>query len=131
MPLRRLVQRFAVAVAISLGISPPAYVQLSGMFGCSTPNTDHERWTLKHRKKPASLAGAKRVTISDILDWKIPAGHTDTEEEAIPPREPRLYSVSGFVRKVQLSDDDCDFHLELATSGTSKKDWIIVEVAGS
>ena len=32
---------------------------------------------------------------------------------------------------MKLSDDDCDFHLELATSGASKADWIIVEVAGS
>jgi hypothetical protein len=95
------------------------------------PTKGTERWTLKQRKQPSSLAGAKSVSITDVLAWKIPAGHKDSEEQAIPPREPKLYTVSGFVRKVKLSDDDCDFHLELATSGTSKRDWVIVEVSAS
>ena len=63
----------------------------------------HERWDLKKRKKPASLADAKIVTIAQILDWKIPAGYKKTDNDAIPPRETRLYTVSGFVRKTKLS----------------------------
>ena len=38
-----------------------------------------------------------------------------------PPREPKLYTVTGVVRKIKRSDDetnpDCDLHLERAASG--------------
>jgi hypothetical protein len=44
------------------------------------------------------------------------------------PREPRLYTVSAFVRKIKLSDDDCDLHLELAGSGAPGAPRVIVEI---
>ena len=58
-------------------------------------------------------------------------GYKKTHNDVIPPRENKLYTVSGFVRKVKLSDDDCDFHLELAPSGTATTNWIIVEVGAN
>jgi hypothetical protein len=50
------------------------------------------------------------------------------EEDAIPPREPRLYTLTAYVRKIGLSEDDCDFHLELAASGDAGADRLIAEV---
>ena len=35
------------------------------------------------------------MIIGQILDWKIPGGHKDSEEEAIPTREPKLYTVTA------------------------------------
>src|SRR5712691_8724139 len=95
--------------------------------GCST-NSNHERWSLKTRSKPNSLASAKTVSLATILGWAIPAGHNATETAAIPPREPKLYTVSGLVRKIKLSDDDCDLHLELADSGNPGAPRVIVEI---
>ena len=66
--------------------------------------------------------------MADILGWAIPAGHTVSEEDAFPPREPKLYTLSGFVRNIKLSDDDCDLHLELAASGDAGEDRVIAEV---
>ena len=105
--------------------------QLHGVFGCDT-GEHHERWALKTRSKPASLAEAKSITLAQMLTWAVPAGHTDSEQQAIPPREPKLYTVTGFVRKIKLSDDetnpDCDLHLELAASGDQNATRVIVEI---
>src|SRR5437870_11313959 len=78
--------------------------------------------------RPHSLASAKGVSLGTILGWAIPAGHDTNDIAAIPPREPKLYTVSGFVRKIKLSDDDCDLHLELADSGSPGAPRVIVEI---
>jgi hypothetical protein len=116
-----------LAAAACFCAATTALAQTDGLFGCSTGD-NHERWTLKNRSKPSSLASAKSITLADILGWAIPAGHTVSEEDAIPPREPKLYTLSGFVRKIKLSDDDCDLHLELAASGDTGERRVIVEV---
>ena len=95
--------------------------------GCTTGD-GHERWALKTRSRPRSLARAKTVSLATILGWAVPAGHDATDAAAIAPREPRLYTVSGFVRKIKLSDDDCDLHLELADSGSPGAPRVIVEI---
>jgi hypothetical protein len=83
---------------------------------------------MKTRSKPSSLASAKPVTISDVLAWAIPARHTAAKDVAIPPREPRLYTLTAYVRKIGLSEDDCDFHLELAASGDAGAPRVIAEI---
>src|SRR5262245_53312409 len=123
-----------VALVIVSAVAWPtsAVAQTHGLFGCDT-GTNHERWPLKTRAKPPSLAGAKTIALATILHWAIPAGHTDAEHDAIKPREPKLYTVTGFVRKVKFSDDpaenpDCDLHLELAASGDVGATRVIVEI---
>ena len=56
------------------------------------------------------------------------AGHDASETAPIPPRESKLYTVSGFVRKIKQSDDDCDLHLEIADSGRPGSARVIVEI---
>jgi hypothetical protein len=101
--------------------------QVVGLFGCET-DMNHERQALKTRAAPSSLAGATSRTLAQVLTFAIPAGHKDTERDAIKPREPKLYQVTGFVRKIKLSDDDCDLHLELAASGNNGEPRVIVEI---
>jgi hypothetical protein len=77
----------------------------------------------------AALAGTREGCLSRrSAGWAIPAGHDASETAAIRPREPRLYAVTGFVRKIKLSDDDCDLHLELADSGAPGAPRVIVEI---
>ena len=106
---------------------PVTAQQLTGLFGCTTTD-NHERWQLKQRPKPQSLSTAKVISLDTILGWAIPAGHTDHDEGAIPPREPKLYRVSGFVRLIKQDPVDCDFHLELADSGDPQAKRVIVEI---
>jgi len=117
------VSMLAVAVVLVAG---RARAQPSAL-GCDAEG-DHERWALKTRAKPRSLTSAKAVSLPTILGWAMPAGHGAGETDAIRPREPRLYTVSGFVRKIKLSDDDCDLHLELAGSGAPGAPRVIVEI---
>src|SRR5947209_7292270 len=104
-----------------------AHALTSGMFGCSTGES-HELWQLKNRAKHSSLSSAKPVTLATVLGWAIPAGHTDSEMTAIKHREPKLCTLSAYVRKIKASDDNCDLHLELAASGDAGEDRVIVEV---
>jgi hypothetical protein len=124
--------RYLMLVALLVAASPASAVAqtTNGLFSCST-GENHERWALKGRSKPSSLASAKPVTLATVLSWAIPAGHTDSDEAAIPPREPKLYTLSGFVRKIKQSDDDCDLHLELAPSGDANEHRVIVEVSAN
>jgi hypothetical protein len=93
--------RFCLLVLSVLTITVPnAQAQTTqGLFSCTTDN-NHERWALKTRSAPASLASAKPVTLAQILSWAIPAGHTVADVDPIPPREPKLYTVTGFVRLI-------------------------------
>jgi hypothetical protein len=116
----RMMAFAAVLVAARARAQPSA-------LGCAAEG-DHERWALKTRSKPRSLTSAKAVSPPTILAWAIPAGHGAGETAARRPREPRLYTVSAFVRKIKLSDDDCDLHLELAGSGAPGAPRVIVEI---
>src|SRR5436309_2967905 len=87
---RQALGLLGLAAAMCLFAATTAHAQTAGLFGCST-GENHERWTLKNRSKPSSLSSAKSITLSDILGWAIPAGHTVSDENAIPPREPKLY----------------------------------------
>jgi hypothetical protein len=119
----------AFACLAVLGVAARAPARPTA-FGCTTDDA-HERWALKTRSKPHSMAGAKTVSLATVLRWAIPAGHDASETAAIPPREARLYTVSGFVRKIKLSEDDCDLHLELADSGSPGAPRVIVEIPAS
>jgi hypothetical protein len=77
-------------------------LQVIGVFGCQT-DANHERQALKTRSAPPSSAGASARTLAQVFDWAIPAGHTDAEQNAIKPREPKLYQLTGFVRKIKRS----------------------------
>jgi hypothetical protein len=116
----RMMAFAAVLVAARARAQPSA-------LGCAAEG-DHERWALKTRWKPRSLTSAKAVSLPTILAWAIPADHGAGETAARRPREPRLYTVSAFVRKIKLSDDDCDLHLELAGSGAPGAPRVIVEI---
>src|SRR4051794_25696282 len=81
-----------------------------------TAEGDHERWALKTRSKPRSLARAKAVSLATV-GWVIPAGHDASETAALRPREPRLYASPVSSARSSSRTDDCDLHLELADSG--------------
>ena len=104
-----------------------ALAQNMGILGC-TWDDHHERWQLKTRPKPGSLASADAVAVPDVLAWAVPLGHHDTENTAVVPKEKHLFTLTGFVRKIKLSDDDCDLHLELAASGETNAPRVIVEI---
>src|SRR4051812_42281840 len=104
-----MLRMLTACVVVTVCASAAHAQTTTGLFGCSTDN-DHERCALKTRPKPPSLSPARTITLSRMLAWTIPAGHTAAEENAIPPREPRLHTLTAYVRKIGLSEDDCDFN---------------------
>jgi len=119
-------KRVSVVAFAMVVVAGPASAQPRA-FRCAAEG-DHERRALKTRLRPRSLARARTVSLRTMLDWKIPAAHSASEIDAIPPRERKLYTVTGVVRKIELSGEDCDLHLELADSGRRGAPRVIVEI---
>ena len=65
-----------MAVAVIL-VAAHARAQPNAL-GCAAEG-DHERWALRTRSKPRSLARAKAVSLGTVLGWVIPAGHDASE----------------------------------------------------
>lgn len=96
---------------------------------CSTDN-NHHRWERKNQDAPDDSLAPTAVTIRQIVNWSIP-GKSDgerTKNEALHPREDEPFILTGVLRLIKLSEDDCDLHLEIATSRRSNANRIIAEI---
>ncbi len=96
---------------------------------CSPTTPRHQRWAMKTRKEPATfnVADATTLSIQDIVKWKVPKGKILTDS-TIDPHEDQIVTVTGWVRLVKISPDDCDIHVQLGRFPDKHVPQIIVEI---
>jgi len=94
--------------------------------GCSEP---HYRWSEKVDSTFASKPPTT-VAVSDILTWSPRALTAQDRCAARAGRELNLYSVTAFVRRIRLHEQDGDWHIEITEEETSPvpTSCIVVEI---
>jgi hypothetical protein len=94
-----------------------------------TTSTHHERWKMKNRAAVDTEPGTS--TVADILQWPVPAvaNWRQAADGPLLPQEHLVVEVTGYVRLVKISPDDCDLHIQLADSPTQDPaPQLIVEI---
>jgi hypothetical protein len=89
-------------------------------------NPPHYRWTVKTdtalARRPATAA-----TVTEILThWTTPPLGPRDRCAARTGRELNVYTVHGWIRRIQRSKDDGDWHIELTTGPTTPPESCIV-----
>ncbi len=93
---------------------------------CDQP---HYRWDVKIDTSLFTRP-AVATTVTDILNrWAAPAIGPDDRCAPRSDRERNVYSVSGWIRRIETAKDDGDWHIELTHGPTSPVDsCIVVEI---
>jgi len=122
--LRRRLCALAFVVAVT---SSAAVAQTVPACAPSTPT--HQRQMMKTRLEPATLTASDITThtVADIVKLAVPAGKILTDA-VIDPHEDDTVQVTGFVRLVKLSGDDCDLHIQLGAFPDRHVPQIIAEI---
>ena len=115
----------AIAGSMALGQSPTC-----------TPSTlvaKQKRTDMKHRQPASSGTEVEKTQVDEMLSWDQPDDLQDPDirssNSPIHPREESVFQLEGDLWRVAQEANDCDYHLELSSSGKSAKaDRIIVEV---
>lgn len=92
------------------------------------PLADQNRTVMKHRPPPKGVQ-PQVATIADVLAWPLPPGlkrKMRKTDSVMDPREEQVFTVEATLWRVKLSDDDCDFHIELGPVGGRKSDPRVV-----
>ena len=105
-----------LAALVSATIIVTAPTTIRGLWGCTTTDR-HQRWALKTRGDDGHRAQA--VSIAEMLTWPVPRGHSVSETAPIQPHEAEQITITGRVRLVKQSPDDCDLHLEMSEHPTT------------
>lgn len=104
-------------------------VALSAGSRGQTCNPPHYRWDVK---TDTTLAGrpTTRATIPEILtQWTTPPLGPSQGCAARAGRELNVYVVQGWIRRIERSKDDGDWHIELTAGPRSSPDsCIVVEI---
>ena len=118
---------FAFCVS-SLCLALPANADVA----CTPSNSlpDQNRTVMKHRAPPKIAPHV--ATVAEMLAWPLPPGmkrRMRKTDSVMDPREEQVFTVEGNLWRVKLSEDDCDFHLELGPAGGVKQDErVVVEI---
>ena len=104
------------------GVGTPAYADVA----CTptVPLAEQHRTAMKQRVPPPGLP-VQAATIADMLSWPLPEGMTRKKrkiDSVMDPREGKAYVVEAVIWRVKLSEDDCDFHLEIGPPGSGRDD---------
>lgn len=103
---------------------------------CSAVGKD--RWTVK--TSPPVGTHAQVISFADFTKLPVPAPIASAEKGAKlseeryadgakgGPREGDLVSVTGWVRFIKTSTDDCDYHIQMESSKSDSGAMIIVEI---
>lgn len=96
------------------------------------PLAQQHRTKMKHRA-PAGGLKPIPVTVAEMLSWATPAGVESksgrSRDVEIDSREEQAFELEGDIWRANLSDDDCDLHLEIAARGAGRRaDRVIVEI---
>lgn len=99
----------------------------------------HDRWTVK-TSAPSSATKAKVIALQDLATLAAPATVTSKAKGvklletrytgAVGPglSEGQLVRVTGWVRFIKLSSDDCDYHIQLTPDTANTDDMVVVEI---
>lgn len=88
---------------------------LAAAVACADHGVTHQRDLMKHRRTPAVMvANPPDVTVHDVIDWPVQPTAARRADVPVDPREQQVYRLTGYVRLVKLSADDCDIHVQLA-----------------
>ena len=87
---------------------------------------------MKTRPGPGGLPpeNATVYSVADIAKWAVPRGKLLTDAP-INPHGNETVSVTGYVRLVKLSGDDCDLHIQLGQYPDKHVPQIIAEIPPS
>ena len=115
-----------LAFVLAVGSSPAAAQSVPA---CTPSTATHQRLMMKTRPEPATLAASDITThtIADIVKLAVPRGKILTDA-VIDPHEDETVQVTGFVRLVKLSGDDCDLHIQLGAFPDKHVPQIIAEI---
>lgn len=92
-----------------------------------TQGVNHERQETKDRAMPAPGAHASSTTVAGMTKWKIFTDDLSNEPDHVYTREKKLYKLTGYIMLAKISPDDCDIHMEIASSPDTAADRIIAE----
>ncbi len=116
-----------LALALTLGAA-----RSSGQnAGCPCGETkgDHLRKAVKNRAMPGSVHAKRTVKIREMIDvWDITNAEFEREPAHTYAREDTVFTVTGYLHRTNLSNDDCDFHIEIASSKAHGAKHVIVEI---
>ena len=99
---------------------------------CSPTTSTHQRWTMKTRPRPATVDPAALTALSpqDLVTWSVPKGK-QLDNTPIDPRENQILVMTGWVRLVKISPDDCDIHIQLGGFPDKHVPQVIAEIPQS
>ena len=77
---------------------------------------------------PALGAHVFSTTVTKMMKWKIFTDDMSNEAGHVYDREKKLYKLTGYIMLSKISPDDCDIHMEIASSPDTAADRIIAEI---
>ena len=96
---------------------------------CGATKGDHLRKEVKNRPMPASVHAKRTVKMREMIGvWDITNGEFEREPTHTYPREDTVFTVVGYLHRTNIAGDDCDFHIEIASSKAHGAKHIIVEI---
>jgi hypothetical protein len=114
-----------LAIALSAAVS---YGQTSSC-PCDTTKGNHLRKGVKNRPIPSSVHAKRTVKMREMMRvWDITNDEFEREPAHTYPREDTVFTVVGYLHRTNIASDDCDFHIEIASSKAHGAKHIIVEI---
>jgi hypothetical protein len=117
-----MIPRSRIGIVIILFAAPSA-----ARGQCTDP---HYRWTEKVDESLASIAAVKSY-VSTILKWPLVEFTSQAKYKCAERigRELKVYSVTGWVRRVKTGETDGDWHIELTSRQNTPVDsCMVVEI---
>lgn len=118
--MRRRLEYLLIAASLCVGISNAA---------AQTCGTDFYRWCAKIDATLADSVPHKTRVSTILRSWTARALFLGDKTAARAGREKRVYSVTGWVRHVDRTENDDDWHIEITSlEGSPPEACIIVEI---
>ncbi len=96
-----------------------------------TKGTNHLRFDVKNRApraKTATNGAPNEITIEKILDWPVPTKYFERKPANNYTHEDELYTLTGYVQRFRISDQNCDILLELSEDPSPGSSRIIAAI---
>ncbi len=96
----------------------------------NTGTSSHHRWDVKTRH-PGSAGHASKYTFAKLCKLKISNDQLEQvrhDPTLVLPNENKIIKITGYLRLLKESPDDCDLHMEIATLKSNGAFRFIAEV---
>lgn len=118
-----------VMLAIALTLGTERSVGQNSSCPCGETKGNHLRKSVKNRPMPASVHAKRTIKIREMMNvWDITNAEFEREPAHTYPREDTIFTVVGYLHRTNLANDDCDFHIEIASSKAHGAKHVIVEI---